>query len=442
MPISKNVADLTALALRDRVLTYRERQIIVDMALKEGCSIDEINAFVDSALNERLKSYSKEDLRYCPQCGVPFPLVSNVCTNCGHVLHEQKDSELNVHNLLKNIQQSIDELKSTPKPTLWQVLWYRKKLFLLFAALMFLCAAIKGIWYTPSATTVIVLFIVSIVLWFVALLSDSTSDFKFWHTGKLAARAEKSPVRLADDRYYSAMHRQEMYAAQINTLYGNNSEAQALLDDFSSLANAFKKEHVRNRNMLTISIIGVVFASLLTVFYTPSTKSSYNRQLAQYPEFYRFADYEIPLKIYEQKPISDEFSEYISVSGDAKLSFDINPIDGRYIRAIGSTADIALRVSGVRLNITGEKPDSVQLYMLSLMLYNKDGKRVGEVYGKINAVPYDDISYHSDSLKAGDGVYMEFVTKPIRFGLGDSLAYRVQNKLIEDVKYYSIYSVY
>ncbi|MBQ2097417.1 MAG: hypothetical protein II480_04505 [Bacteroidales bacterium] len=82
MPISKHIADLTHLALRDRVLTFKERQVIVEAALKEGTNIQEINAFLDDAYRERLKTYSKEQLKRCPHCGAQIPLVSDVCLFC------------------------------------------------------------------------------------------------------------------------------------------------------------------------------------------------------------------------------------------------------------------------------------------------------------------------------------------------------------------------
>ena len=86
MAISTNIKNLTDLALRDRVLTYKERQVIVEAALKEGTNIQEINAFLDDAYRERLKTYSKEQLKRCPHCGAQIPLVSDVCLFCGESL--------------------------------------------------------------------------------------------------------------------------------------------------------------------------------------------------------------------------------------------------------------------------------------------------------------------------------------------------------------------
>ena len=195
MPIPSNIIQLTALALKDKVLTLVEKETIINAALKSGGSQAEITAWLDNALKESLKRYSKEDLKNCPfcgaqiplvsedclfcgnnlqntdnktvinisgdeadiiarenqntatsirnikncpDCGAPFPLISNICTHCGHVLHEQTDSQLNIKNLITNIENSISALKAAPKPTVLDVLKYRKAVvcFLISATLL------------------------------------------------------------------------------------------------------------------------------------------------------------------------------------------------------------------------------------------------------------------------------------------------------------------
>lgn len=66
MAISKKILDLAHLALSDRVLTYTERQTIVKAALEEGTPASEINSVLDNMLTQRLKSYTKEELRKKP----------------------------------------------------------------------------------------------------------------------------------------------------------------------------------------------------------------------------------------------------------------------------------------------------------------------------------------------------------------------------------------
>jgi len=48
MAVSKRILDLIALALQDRVLTFKERQIITESAMKEGTPELEVNAVIDN----------------------------------------------------------------------------------------------------------------------------------------------------------------------------------------------------------------------------------------------------------------------------------------------------------------------------------------------------------------------------------------------------------
>ena len=83
MAISKHTLDLIKLALEDRELTFKERQVIVEAAVKEGASVAEINAVLDNMVALRLRSYSKEQLKRCPSCGAQIPLISDDCFYCG-----------------------------------------------------------------------------------------------------------------------------------------------------------------------------------------------------------------------------------------------------------------------------------------------------------------------------------------------------------------------
>ena len=74
MAVSKHILDLITLALQDRVLTFKERQTIIEAAEKEGTATAEVNAVMDNMLEQRLKSYTKEELGSCPNCGHGVPL--------------------------------------------------------------------------------------------------------------------------------------------------------------------------------------------------------------------------------------------------------------------------------------------------------------------------------------------------------------------------------
>lgn len=88
MKIPYKIRKLTALALQDRVLTFKERGTIVAAALKEGMKPEEIREYIDEAIRERLKNYTKEELTHCPFCGAQVPLISEDCLFCGKSLHK------------------------------------------------------------------------------------------------------------------------------------------------------------------------------------------------------------------------------------------------------------------------------------------------------------------------------------------------------------------
>ena len=63
MAISQRIIQLTRLALSDKVLTYVERQTIVDAATSEGIAAQEINDYLDAMLTEKLSQYDKTSLK-------------------------------------------------------------------------------------------------------------------------------------------------------------------------------------------------------------------------------------------------------------------------------------------------------------------------------------------------------------------------------------------
>lgn len=300
MALSQHIINLTRLALADRVLTYKERATIVDAAIKEGVTDDEINQYLDSALNERLKSYTKEELKCCPacgaqiplisdmcpycgnylenidtqrvgppilvigddadiirsenmrvwqekknlktcpDCGAPFPLLSNICLSCGHILHEQRGTELNIKTLIVKIEKSIRRLKNIPIPSILDILMYYGPTLLFSAA--FLPSLINPnyvffpVWFT----------VISIVLLFRGNIDEALT------------------IQESDDYYYEALYTHKMYLRIVKTLYGNNKEARDLLDSYSSKIKAIKKQRIRNIIFLGIDII--VFFGFMLLF--------------------------------------------------------------------------------------------------------------------------------------------------------------------------------
>ena len=96
MAISNKVKKLVALALQDRIITHKERQVIVETAMQEGATFQEIDRYISDAVSERPKSYQKEQLTNCPKCGAPVPLIADECPHCGQSLYHEERSRLYV----------------------------------------------------------------------------------------------------------------------------------------------------------------------------------------------------------------------------------------------------------------------------------------------------------------------------------------------------------
>ena len=312
MAVSKHILDLITLALQDRVLTFKERQTIVEAAGKEGTAEAEITAVLDNMLAQRLKSFTKEELgscpgcghgvplfadecpycgtslrqqtqhqekpikiadedaeiirsenvrveeekkKNCPKCGAPYPLVSNICTHCGYVLHERGDSDLNANNLVDNIRESIRRLKASPKPGIFSILKYRSGIFSLYWAVAFYILY-RLLQIDTFGWICFVMLIASVL--FLLYVRQRTNYYKdvfndysiLWNLGK-----ETSPLEVADYVFFSSLHSYRKYARLINTLYGDDAEAKKILADFDAEINDAQKRRSANRNILTILVV-------------------------------------------------------------------------------------------------------------------------------------------------------------------------------------------
>lgn len=423
MPISQKIAKLTALALKDRVLTAIERKTIVDAALQEGISKGEINSYLDNAIKERLKTYRPEELQHCmycgaqtpllsenclfcgkslskksenimvppvyimgreadiinrenkntaaqqrnlqrcPDCGAQFPLISNICSSCGHILHEQTDSELNIKNLTNNISISISELKSSPKPTLLDVVKYRLSIisFLLAAACLVLGFSLMG--FSALAG---LFFIVSMALLIVALIYLRKQNNEY------------SPVKIADDKFYNALSLQEMYARQIATLYGDNAEAQQLQKKFSEEILVLKQNRQRNRNILAIGIAVIITSIVLIPFLSPDGKSNYRINRNLFAQIYDNSDVTKEIKPYLPY-IDAKYKPFFSVSSNAVLCVELLNFD-TFISSEENVHYYRLRVSNIKLESSGKPAENADITPRHLFLMDKDLNHVGSKY--------------------------------------------------------------
>lgn len=84
MIIPQNIIDLVNLAISDNNITFKERELIVEAALKEGISEKEINEYINTAFKQHFQSQPKEDLLYCKHCGNQVIPTYGDCPFCGN----------------------------------------------------------------------------------------------------------------------------------------------------------------------------------------------------------------------------------------------------------------------------------------------------------------------------------------------------------------------
>lgn len=304
MAVSKKIVDLTRLALQDRVLTYTERQTIVKVALEEGVSEQEINAFMDNMLAQRLKSFTKEELRNCPSCGgqiplisdqclycgtflnqqpenvyrvdvvgeeadiirseneitqeqepvlkncpdcgAPFPMLSNICTHCGHVHHELRESDFNVKSLIENIEDSNETLLNAKPYTFGDVLMAHKGKIAMLSVVTFFIA---NQFYDLTIMVLLITILGGIGL-----------------TGLM----EKSLASEFDRVYFQSLSAFNEYTRYIKVFYGQNAEAKQYLSQFGdTIRNAARRRIVVGLYLALFVIIVLLlpFVPLLFILF-------------------------------------------------------------------------------------------------------------------------------------------------------------------------------
>ncbi|MBQ3657856.1 MAG: zinc ribbon domain-containing protein [Bacteroidales bacterium] len=457
MAVSKKIIDLTTLALKDRVLTLKERQVIVNAALNEGTSEKEVNMFLDNMLTQRLKSFTKEELcscptcghgvpliadecpycgtllehqepdrqsppKYkitnqeaaeiesenirtaeekkhsCPKCGAPYPLISNICGYCGYVLHEVSESDLNIKNLIANIQASIARLKSAPKPTFLDVVKFRLQVVLILTAALLLVLA-----FTHSSLTLAgwsgMLLIAAIVALFIT-------------------KKEDSPVTKADNAYYDALYTHEMFTRTVNSIYGENAEARQLLENYAKTISEIKQTKDSNRKKLVVTFIALILAGVISPFVGFSPEKKYKDNRAEYAEIYKMSEWHKTVSPDKNSPIDDIFSPYFKCEGRGVVSIDVeNDLgDPNSFYLLTDERNYRLRISGIRLVSTGKQLTKADTSRIALRLKDKDGKILETGLKTIALEPVDYDEKCDDNLfsvlERGEGsYYADFVSK-------------------------------
>ena len=487
MAISQRVKDLTAIALQDRIITYKERQTIMKAALKDGASKNEINAYINEALEIRLKSYKKEELsscpgcghgvplitnecpycgrwlehqdnvqivppqyrvtgedadairdenartaeskkKTCPRCGAPYPLVSNICSYCKYILHEQVGSDFNISQLLDNIQESIDSLKKTTRPSLGSVLKFRCGLLCLYlAAVLLICAGMydSTAFFGLSCIALVAAYCLTIFLNAGREFPGVSSSWKTptdktpmasgtpLQRGILYYAFEvqtiKSPIDLADDEFYLAFHNSEKYRRQIDLLYGDDQdhEAERLLAKLNVEIDGYKKARVKGRTQLLALLLGLLAIPFVFQLLKPSPVKEFQMERYEHPGVYLMADYSKELK-YEQYS-RNAVPEFFKVDKNAKLKIDVinnREEKGKY--------QYQLRISSVDLVSSGKISAQPDTFHLRAALISEDWNVVGAEYLPINAVIRQENDNYQTLFGKGSGhVYVDFVSSII-----------------------------
>lgn len=84
MIIPQNIIDLVNLAISDNNITFKERELIVEAAKREGIPEETINEYINTAFKQHFQSQPKDDLLYCEHCGNQVIPTYGDCPFCGN----------------------------------------------------------------------------------------------------------------------------------------------------------------------------------------------------------------------------------------------------------------------------------------------------------------------------------------------------------------------
>lgn len=290
--IPQNIQDLVSLALKDGVLTYKERQVIVNEAKKMRVETGEINSFINSALDNKLKFIPKESLKRCPtcgaqiplisdqclycgfefgqeisvsnysaaqiiesentktqsvfvksdepikncpDCGAPYPLLGNICPHCNHVHHERADNMLNIKNLINNIKKSLSTMDKCMVPLMKSI--KRDHAFYLIPVAGLLMTLTRNLEKVSAAFDSMsgIPFLLSLGL---MVYIGITLMFRF---------SKGSAISEADEIFCEKESDYEKFIRHTDTLYGINQEAKDLLAKFDGEIRKVKRNRLQNR---------------------------------------------------------------------------------------------------------------------------------------------------------------------------------------------------
>ena len=447
MAISQRIKDHVALALQDRVLTDKERQVIVELAMKEGATFQEIDQYINEAESDRFKSYHKEQLTNCPtcgapvpliadvcpacgctlrreehlnsepihvytkesdiiraeneqtalqqqnrtrcECGAPLPLVSNICSFCGRVFHKEQDSKQNIHNLINNINQSIDTFKNSPRPTFGTILKYRLGIVLFYFSAAFIILYFVLSQGSYCCVSVVFLLIALRLIMYTNTEKDKDTkyddpkfEYKFQKkiydamAGVLLVNEKKSPLQKDDEVFYEALYSYEKYKRQIETLYGESQEAKQVLAGFATEIDGYKKQRSRHRILVTVPMLALMTIPVLIYLFSSTAAQRYQAEIATAPTVSEMIGFSKNLSPLPDLSVNDDYADFIKVKGDASLMFDVLYPETDEIDQ--DSAKYQIRIEPVTLVSTGKKIENADTCVLGIILWDKKQNIVGK----------------------------------------------------------------
>ena len=467
MAISQKITDLISLALSDRVLTFKERRTIVDAAISEGTPLSEINAVIDKMLTQRLKSYTKEELRSCPgcghgvplisdncpycgtllehqetplqvpslfdisgkeasiirgentrvaeehkkncpKCGAAYPLVSNICEYCGYILHEQRDSVFNIKKLIEDLKTHIKVIQRTLRPSFLMVLKYRASILCLYLLTAF---SIFAYLYDNQTWLCIALALMPISILLLAYTNrgeEYDMDYKYDNDYMgifMHSLFGYKTTKTPIDKADDQYYK-SLYALQ---QYQRQIDTIYGKDaEAKQLLAEYAKEinsykRLRNRNRNLLVL-------LFVLFFVPPAATIYYYYWSSYVVVEQYQDNSDEYaSVYQTADFSKSIpctssNDYVSVNGNADLHIDVlHP--GYFIKPEDGAVEYNMRISGVHLVSTGKKHASL---VLQGALADKNGDIVGLEFAPYEVIVLQDVFSYQEVVGKGEGdIYIE-----------------------------------
>lgn len=440
MAIPQKIKKLTELALKDKVLTEVERDTIVKAALEAGVTQREIDSYIQQATDKRLHSiYSKDEMTHCPfcgglaplisdicphcyrnlhdaiqkqqtpapdvkgteadiinrenaltaqqhrnpktcpNCGAPFPLMSNVCGYCQYVLKEtQADSDYNLKKIIFKIAKSTDTLSTYSEVSISEVLKFRMPIILFFMG-----GLLTLISFSFESLCTCILAFPCIIMAFIILFRRDDDD---------------SPAAYADNKFYEALYKQEKYSRILTTLYGDNPEAVAVLEKYKARIEQLKQERKKNRNMIVYILLGLTALSFSLPMLVKDKPTKFKEDMAERQETYDILmDTRKIIAPNQYRSVSVNYMDYIQTDQNAVLSIDVQN-ESSFDRNILDDGDIwyKLQLNGVKIVSTGKKTSQPDTVALRVLLWDKNNNRVGKKYYPIKFNDIEQIINNED----------------------------------------------